>query len=187
MRNTRRRSHYRRKPQNVVWQRAADAFTIDVPPGTPEGWLTGFYSNNITPGIGLHDDHIDEFDDQHVLERVRGHVLHNAHGESIDLSLPISFAMLKVPIEFTVNSNANTMDTQKGDDYFLFQNGLCGLGDARPTTNVDLIDNKAKRRFDPGDVIKILWSLFLPRAVAVNQDIKVEIGFNLSFLWKLRT
>lgn len=185
MRRYRRRSH-RRKPQNVVWQRVTDYASLVFNNKEAGEWTTGSFLTNITPGVGLHDSRIEPFDDQMILERARGHIAHVTEATGSNTGndiLPFSIGFLKVPVEFTVNSDNNIMDTSDGDDFFIFGNHVCG----EPiSVNVDRVDNKAKRRFEPGDVIKVLWAVQTPVALTGSNQIVIRVVYNLSFLWKLR-
>lgn len=144
--------------------------------------LPGVYDPNANPAA------IDPFDNQHTLQRLRGVCLHEVYGNSGQDSLVhVNTAAFKVPVAVAghITSDAdmpNLFQSGDGEDYPYFMSHVCGTGRSSPTSNVDAIDNKAKRRFDPGDALVFSASYYNS---STETTLDLYIGLNLRFLWSL--
>lgn len=181
------RRSYRRKPQNVVWQPVQRIETIAVPAGA----VGTVYSKAIfdtTPGIVENDlATIDQFDDQHVLERIRGAMSHNGDDRVTQASnqwFPFSVAALKIPKGFSSSDPLNLFSSADIEDLAFRMDAVCNANQTtQATPNWHEVDSKAKRKFEIGDKLAWLVSLIRPRTDTFN----VFFTVNLRILWKLRT
>jgi len=182
----RRRSYRHRSPQrSYTWQSvhvvnpigptiAADAVDKGVMVVTK-------------PGVGMPGSER-AFDAPHVLERMRGDCFHEANTTSLNPAvLAVQMAALRIPSEF-----ANTMEDEtdqasiiditnnlSGDDYLWYHSSFCGDKAEAPT--VIPVDNKARRKFDVGDVLAFLYRVSNP----TSADATFNLGLNFRLLWKL--
>jgi len=174
---------------NTTWQPYQKTLNLtDIPAGN-NTYLFG----TMTPGVGAQGS-IDPFDDDHVLERIRGRCAHALDFGSVtneDRYWPVVMAGLKVPAEFVDGlsiGRSTTLDvwnTEKGEDYFFWCSGLCNPQDTTNGDNLanEMIDNKAKRRFNSGDAIAWLLGVANPTNITT---IDINVAMNFRLLWKLR-
>lgn len=180
MRHYRRSSRPKRRQHNTVWQPQTYAEEIaNLPSKTGQNR----FLFTLTPGVST-GNIVDPFDDQHVLERIRGTFFHDVKGSTgYGGAVLLNLAAFKVPAAVSKSiSNAdmpNLFESGAGEDFPLFYNCVCGT---LITDNVSLIEGKSKRRFDPGDVLVFCISYY-------NSDtattLDMSIGLNLRILWKL--
>lgn len=179
-----RRRSYRRHRANTTWQ--PKDFYKSVQNIADNDWHN-VYLGSLTPGIQSNDGStVDPFDNQHVLERARGVFLHTGTGVSSDSVINLYVAAFKVPHIFASKiTDADMPDlraAEDGEDYPLFVSCVCGTGRTEPTQNLDMIDSKAKRRFDPGDAL--CFSMTYKKYLGPSTT-DLTVSLNLRILWKL--
>jgi len=182
----RRRSYrnYRRQhspPRSYTWQTYAatrDSGNL-ASGGTYKGSL-----GVMTPGVGALGSER-AFDAPHVLQRIRGQCFHSL--ASSDNLARLDIAALRIPSEFASLMSAETTQDDiiditnnlEGDDYLWYESCFCG---ALVDSPISMIDNKAKRKLDVGDVIGWFYKL-------VNLDtvtIALKVSINARILWSLK-
>ena len=178
----RHRRSYRSRPEmNMTWQpfylRHDENVTANA------GEQVDFVLGGLTPGVGRSDGSKDEFENDHVLERIRGAMTHVGRASlnpSGSLWFPFSLAFLRIPAGFTGNA-IDLFDNSKGDDFVMRHDTVCRASNSEAVPNWHNLDSKAKRRFSVGDKILVIGSLISP----TNTDFTLEICFNVRMLWKL--
>lgn len=183
-----------RRPQNTVWQCMTWTSVVQVSSGAPgtivSGKLASAAGDVWTPGLGapFTDEDVQQFDDQVVLERIRGSMCHNGGGANNlgQTWFPFSLAGIKIPQGFSTPSDVNLFDNREGEDFFLRHDAVCNAGSTAATPNWHELDSKAKRRFDVGDGIAFLFSLIRPAIMGSPTSFAVDLAFNLRFLWRLK-
>ena len=187
-RNYRRRNYSRRRRENTVWQPYIQTWDQQ---NIPSKSFQHKLIDVVYPGIaktGRTED--DYFEDQHVLERIRGTCLHNVDsgGGQTGQLVAVNMALFKVPAQLTESlSDADMPDLFKsgdGEDYPLFMSMICGVGADEPTSNLDVVDNKSKRKLDVGDAFALCLSYY---NASTSTSLDLRIMLNLRFLWKLLT
>lgn len=180
-----RRSYRRNRPRmNYVWQPMVENTIITVPESTAQGTVVKGVFRTVIPGIGFETE-VKAFDSDHVLERIRGAMAHNAIGQesaSVTDWLPFSVAAIRVPNGMTAGA-LNLFDSSEGDDFAFRMDAVCNAGTQQATPNWHEVDSKAKRRFEVGDSLAFLWALVAPGTD--TRAFTVEFAMNLRVLWKL--
>lgn len=177
-------SRRHRRPQNTIWQSMNHSSILTIPAGAEGSVVSGVLEHN-QPGTGVGDD-FRAFDDQHVLERIRGTMCHNAGGqESTTVTDWFSFSLggIKVPTGMSADE-LNLFDNLDADDYFFRMDAVCNAGTRDAMPNWHEVDSKSKRRFEVGDKIAWLWSLIRPGMD--TRSMTIDLAFNFRVLWKLR-
>ena len=179
----RRRRSYKRPERNYTWQpmwlRHNENVTVNA------GAQVDFSMGTFKPGVGDAGDpqQIDPFDNDHVIERVRGAMAHVGRATlnpSGSLWFPFSLAFLRIPAGFT-GQPINLFNSADGEDFVLRHDVVCRASNAEAVPNWHNLDSKAKRKFETGDEIMVLGSLISP----TNTDFTLEICLNFRMLWKL--
>lgn len=173
---------------NFTWQSADHSEIITIPATAETGAHLAGTLKAITPGIGLNgDDDFQQFDADHVLQRVRGSMAHNAQGRessSVTDWFAFSVAAVRIPKGLTFpETGIDLFDNSEGDDYLFRMDAVCNAGTGQAQPNWHDVDSKSKRRFEVGDTIQFLWSLVNP--AQDTQAKTVEFCMNLRLLWKL--
>lgn len=181
----RRLRRYRRRPQNTVWQPWRYHAELTLPANTN---VNNKFLGAIYPGVVESDTSVDSFDDAHILERIRGAVLHNANGGVGDSVVLLNTGIFVVPKvladKLTDTDMPNLFHSDDGEDYPLYQSHICGTQGGAPSSNIDQIDNKAKRRLSPGDILAVTISW---QRVDGSGTVKIQLALNFRILWKLLT
>ena len=172
--------------KNTVWQPYRVHKVIDNLVSQTE---TTFFMGTVTPSVVELDGSVDPFDNQHTLERIRGqaaHVVEGSNSTSSDI-VAVNLAAFRIPAEVAdnVRTNAempNLWRSGAGENYPFFMSCLCGTNAVELTDNVENVDSKAKRRFDPGDILVISGSYFNN---GTNTTLDLHLSLNLRFLWSL--
>ena len=196
-----RRSRGRsRRSANYVWQTYANAkiHTFDAPTSNNEMHSGELFATKLRPGLGDPLDlqgslNHERFVNDHTLERIRGSMSHNGSGFPSTTSIswfPLTIVAVKVPVGLNIDSSEeypNFFDNSSvGNHDIIYRHDVvCDAGGAA-TPNWHDVDHKAKRKFEPGDLIDFLFTLRQPFQ-STTQDWNFEIAVNLRFLWKLRT
>ena len=120
------------------------------------------------------------------LERIHGHCLHNLiTSAGGDDSVGLNLGMFKVPVEVGDGLDSTDMPdlfkSGDGEDFPLFMSMICGVRGGEPSENFNVIDNKSKRRLDPGDSLMITVSY----QNGSTNAYKVRFHINMRLLWKL--
>lgn len=184
MANRRRYYRPRRRERNYTWQPWYLRHTTNVTESAGErkdGLLATF-----VPGVGDTGDpnNIEAFKDDHVLERIRGGMCHIGRvslNPSGNTWFPYSLAFLKIPAGFAGQA-INLFDNADGDDFLFRHDVVCRAQNAEAVPNWHNIDSKAKRKFETGDSIAILYSLISP----TNTDFSLDLVMNFRMLWSLK-
>jgi len=184
----RRRRSYRRGQKPVyTWQRI---FTAQPRKTLPAGY-TSWKIGNFYPGVNDVDSagnyDTKPFDSPSTLMRIRGQIVHagvGGSGTNSNSVVPVCVAMFAVPAELTTDLSDGDMPNlflnADGDDYPLYLSEMCDVGQRiNPEHDVDI---KAKRRLEVGAGLIISASGYVPSGLAGTPA--VDVGFNLSFLWK---
>lgn len=130
------------------------------------------------------------FDQPLVLERMRGMMTHDlpTSSNTVPEIVPVNVAALRVPAEVALgvsgNEIPNLANNLEGDDYFFYHASLCG-DQVSTQASTEMVDNKAKRRFEVGDAILFLLNLTYPQLASGSFQIKLAFGLNLRILWKI--
>ena len=186
---------YRRKRQNTLWQpeRVNRTWSSFNSSSRTHGLLQVIHPEMQFPAEG--GSGIQPFANQYTLERIRGDFLHTVDDAS-DAILYMNIAAWKVNRHLADEISAQSaqadkdkfmpdlFDTGDGEDYPLYINCICGASDASPTSNIHMIDNKSRRRFDPGDALVL--STTFQRAFGTTLS-NIYVALNLRILWKLIT
>lgn len=172
---------------NTVWQ---PVYYRKILNDMPSRVQTPFYIGTLIPGVlGDGSTNVDAFDNQHTLQRIRGQCVHQVEpATSAEGIVPVNLAAFRVPAEigFNVQSDAdmpNLWESGAGENYPYFESVLCGYGDSQPSQNIHEIDNRSKRKMDPGDVL-VLSGTYYNDGTATTLDL--HLALNLRFLWGLR-
>jgi len=181
MARSRRNYRSRRPDANYVWQ----PYTYRAQLAVTAGGEDSNYSvaiGNLIPGIGESDP----FDDDHVLERIRGSMAHNGSTRGgvagANQWFPLSFGGVRVPKGLTENA-IDLFDPETADDFLWRYDTVCNaVTNVAAVPNWHAVDSKAKRKFSVGDKVIWLVSLQRPRTTAFT----VDIVMNLRLLWKLK-
>jgi len=177
---SRRRTSRSRPMYNYVWQPMPFTFGKVIPSGTI-GSVHSDTLTTFTPGIG-DDGH---FQDDHVLERVRGSMAHNGIIGVVPteetLWFPFTLAALKIPTGFSPQ-DLDLFDNTQGDDFVVRMDAVCNIGRTDAIPNWHALDSKAKRKFSVGDTLSWIFSLVRP----TDSSFTVDIAVNARVLWKLR-
>ena len=174
-----------RQRENTVWQ-PTRIFKQET--GINDSNVRNRLLLNLTPGVQQDSTSatIEEFDSQHVLERVRGDFLHVAEGANAGAILHVCMAAFVVPRQVGKNladaDMPNLFASGDGEDYPIFINCVCGDGPTEPSTNIHMLDGKSKRRLDPGS--NLVFSASFQR-VDGNVSVTLNLALNLRILWKL--
>jgi len=124
-----------------------------------------------------------------VLERIRGSCAHVGDAGVIPQGqttiFPVEMAACRVPAAVSRALDSDDLPdiiaNLDGDDYFLFQSMICDVTSTNLSSGtLDVIDNKAKRRFELGD--GILWLLRVLNPLTVDLDL--DFRLNVRILWK---
>lgn len=189
----RRNSRRRREPMNTEWQPICAKYGVQIAAGTLDTVVNGILNppglvndSGWLPGIGYpQHSGVDTFDDQHILERIRGSMCHNGiigvQPTEETLWFPFSIAAIRIPNGMAV-SELNLFDNSDADDFFFRMDAVCNISRSDAIPNWHEVDSKSKRRFEVGDKFAMLYSLLRPTDSAFTLD----VTFNLRFLWRLR-
>lgn len=175
-----RRASRSRSAQNTVWQSLTHQARLTVDASAVNDTINGVLFETV-PSVGG-----DTFEDEHILERIRGAMCHNGdQGSGFNNTwFPFSLAMVKVPAGLTIqNSDAwSLFDNSKADDYIFRVDHVCDASLNNAAPNWHLVDSKAKRKFAVGDRIVCLWSVIAP----TTTEFVIDVAVNMRVLWKLR-
>jgi len=182
-----KRSYRSKRKTNTIWQPWTHSETVQIPAGSDAHSQINVAHAIVTPGRNSYGND-EAFDEQVRLERIRGMCLHDANGSSNDYTIYATMALVKVPAGLILPTESDSLPdlfaNDDGEDYPFYVNALCGTGDRTPADNYHDVDNKAKRRVDPGDVFYMIGSYKRDKASQVTA-INVDIAFSLRFLWAL--
>ena len=186
----RRRRRYRvpRRNRNLSWQSTYGWKEITFP--TSVG-VHNFYLEEFHPGVTPEGGgNPENFENEHVLERVRGSLVHDiigAESPSNDDVVQFVMAAFILPVEFGGTladaDMPNLFSNGDGDDYPLYEMGYCrpygaGVAIQHP------VDSKAKRRLHVGSRVVTCCSTIVNKAINTGSP-KIQLAWNLRWLWKL--
>lgn len=183
MRHSRRRYRSRRhRRQNTVWQPFKITHTkANIPQGYSSSYIGTLY-----PGVLNRAGTLDPFEDQHTLQRIRGQIFHQASSTNTTYGevMPVNVAMFKVPAAvgasgLTDADMPNLFQSGSGEDFPFYMACLCGDS---VETRTEVVDNRAKRRMDPGDSF-VFSASYDSSGQGTQVDITISINFRL--LWSL--
>ena len=181
----RRRSH-RRTPQNLVWQPVQLRGDWDLTSDNVANTVLG----TVTPGRTQHGNgqayNSNAFNEDCILERIRGTIHHEGSGLSSATSnvIPVAFAAVKIPSGLGADNDIDLFSTTDGDDFPFYVSHVCDVSDGSTSTlNEHAVDSKAKRKFHVGDVLKFFGSAVCK--AFTNGSPKIEFCINLRILWRL--
>ena len=158
------------------------------------GNWTKFDLGTTTPGLmdftGGSESTKERFDQTVIIERCLGSLVHDAGASSSSRKkiIPLVIAGCVYPQfvneKLTGDDLPNPFFNEDQDDYFMFYSHHCQIasGDLIPSEHI--IDSKAKRKVEVGDVIRWLGAVFAPTGFPAN--IGLEITLNVRLLWKLK-
>jgi len=180
-----RRSRPRAK-RNLTWQPMTNTKILTIPAATLTGAVVSGLLLKVSPGV-YNGTATVPFDADHVLERIRGSMAHNAQGqESTTLTdwFPFTVAAVKIPKGLTFPATGlNLFENSEIDDFAFRMDAVCNAGTNDAIPNWHDVDSKAKRKFEVGDALQFLWSAVNPGKD--NRDKTIEFSMNLRVLWKL--
>ena len=177
-----------RVKRNTIWQ----PYETRIKTGALADNSTGFFDlGTIVPGVQSDaDSAVQPFDNEVIMERVRGHCGHR--GESTGATQPskpslICPVIVGVKLPAHLNKSLSLEDlgdpyyNLDGEDFPIYMSHVCDV-DHDPQPEIDPVDIKAKRKFDVGDVLRLYGRYFN----GTGQTTSLELALNLRFLWKLR-
>ena len=174
------RRTYRRQRNAYTWQswKFNKSYTVDADSTDHHIVAT------LNPGVGEPGSER-LFDAPHVLERIRGQLVHAGSGAGSTI-LYASLGITVMPIDAiqALNNAADAdkpdiEDNTKGDDYLFYDSALCG---SPVSVNTRQVDNKARRRVDVGHGLILLAKL---ENLHSSQNGAVGVAGNFRLLWKL--
>lgn len=174
----------RRERHNTTWQPWAAYQAYSDVDATPKSKLFGLLEPSIetTKPDGSVD--YDYFDNQHMLERIRGICVHQGPSSGNDELVFVNIAAAKVPrLIATKLADAdmpNLFHSGDGEDFPFFMS--CSCGQIGPDRNWNEVDVKSKRKFDPGDALIFSVTYYSPTAPVTRP---LHISLNLRLLWRL--
>ena len=188
----RNRRYYRprKSDANYTWQSFPEKVRASITSGANPTYH-GVFPRAFTPGIGVNGaDDFDAFDSEHTLERVVGGMSHNASGFDVN-TIPwicVSLAMIKVPKGLELDTaGINLFDNSEADDFIYRMDAVCNPTNvAQSIPNWHMVNQKTRRKFEVGDTIWVLWSVY-NQPEALTRNLVLDFTFNLRFLWRLKS
>lgn len=180
------RRGYRRSKASMVWvpYSRVDDFTLTSNTYCREDWPA--FKPGMTSGTSGDTEH---FDQDVILERIRGTIVHNGTGGVTNDNLfPFWSALLIAPANLLDKASGDELPdlryNEDGDNYPFFDSSVCDVGSSSanvPTAHV--IDSKAKRRINVGDALKFFFGAMAP---SFSGSAKIQLALNVRLLFRLK-
>ena len=181
-----RRRRYRRKSQNLIWQPVQLKGNWGMKSNTVSNTVLGTVTPGRTTKATGQAYNSTPFDEDAILERIRGTIHHEGSGalSGSHNIIPVTFAAVKIPAGLGGDNDIDLFATSDGDDFPLYVSHVCDVGTGTSTTlNEHNVDSKAKRKFHVGDVLKFFASALMDTFSGTGP--KIEFCINLRILWRL--